>query len=464
MKNIFEVIDSKFFQVFAGENRRIHAEIIMVIGDYFKRGNSSFVDKEDIVNYLADYISHRGFDKMYDEDGNDISTSTPREKAQDKLNLFKKNGWILYEIGENYTDLVQIDENALIMLKAMEEMGDNAAPKEYTGYIYVIDSLLRDFDYSQATSILERIFETTETLMIRLRGLNSSIKKYLSRLLRDDEEDASKLLNTLLGDYQENVINKAFNNLKLSDNPSKYKNRILNKLSELRSADGVSKLIANYRLTKSSKESDDEIEGKLLQQIDFVYDNIELLQQTISMIDVKNSKYVKSSTGKLSFILSENYDVEGKIKNILKQMKMVKGEKATSDAFGLYSMKTIDSDSPYQPRTDRKTMAELPVVKVPEIDQNYVNRVMNNLFKADLYSKRAINEYVKSLLHGKPSFRASDLSQASFDDFTRLILIQIYSHHEGMCYETVPNDEMVKKHQFEYADFTINRKGDRNGR
>ncbi len=35
MKSIFDAIDYKFFQVFSGENRRIRAEIIMVVSDFF---------------------------------------------------------------------------------------------------------------------------------------------------------------------------------------------------------------------------------------------------------------------------------------------------------------------------------------------------------------------------------------------------------------------------------------------
>ena len=71
--------------------RRVHAEIVMVVSDFFKRNNVSFVDKEDLINNLADYINNRDFENMIDDEGNDISSSSAREKALDKINLFKKN-------------------------------------------------------------------------------------------------------------------------------------------------------------------------------------------------------------------------------------------------------------------------------------------------------------------------------------------------------------------------------------
>ena len=461
MKNIFDAIDYKFFQVFSGENRRIHAEIIMVVSDFFKRhNNTSFVEKEDLVNHLTDYINQRDFDKVLDDEGNDISTSSAREKALNKINLFKRNGWLIEEKVENYVDIIQFDDNALILLKALEDISSNSTPKEYTGYIYVIDNLLRYFDYNQGISILEQVYDNTETLMNRLRGLNSSIKKYLTKLLNEDNEDAEKLLKTLLNDYQENVVNKAFSNLKLSDNPSKYKNQILSRLNELRSKEGMEKLIANYRKTKTSKDSDEVIEEQLIYQINYIYDNLEFLQQTILMIDIKNAKYVKSSTSKLSFILSENFDVEGKIESILKLMKHQKNEDLYAHAFGLYKMGIVDSQSLYKPRTYRSLVSETPLETITEIDQDYVDQVRLNLFKDNRFSTKTINEYVKNILSIRPKIKASELDFQNNEDLTRLILIQLYSHHEHMCYQTVSANEVVSSNHIEYNDFWIMKRGE----
>jgi hypothetical protein len=459
MKNIFDTIDYKFFQVFSGDNRRIHAEIIMIVSDFFKHHNASYVEKEDLINHLSDYIVQRNFDKVLDDEGNDISKSTSREKALSKLNLFKRNGWLIEEKVENYVDIIQFDDNALIILKALDDISSNSAPKEYTGYIYVIDSLLRTFDYNQGVSLLERIYDNTEMLMNRLRGLNSSIKKYLTRLMNEDSEDAEKLLKTLLYDYQDNIINKAFSNLKLSDNPSKYKNQILTKLNELRSKDGMDKLIQNYKKTKTSDQSNQEVEEILLEQIDFVYNIIEMLQQTILMIDIKNAKYVKSSTSKLSFILSENFDVVGKIESILKLMKYQENDDFYNETFGLYKMGIIDPESIYKPRTYKEQVSVVELQEKREVDQAYVYEVAQRLFRDNRFSIKTINEYVKVLLNHATKVKSSDLVINNHEDLTRMILIRLYAHHEQMCYQTETIDSYVTKHGVEYKDFMIIKRG-----
>lgn len=459
MKNIFDSIDYKFFQIFSGDNRRMHAEIIMKISDYFKKHNASFVEKEDLVVYLTDYIANRDFNKVLDDQGNDISSSTAREKALSKINLFKRNGWLIEETIEEYVDVIMFDDNALIILKSLEDISSNSTPKEYTGYIYVINNLLRYFDYSQGISILEQIYDNTETLMNRLRGLNSSIKKYLTKLLKDDSEDANKLVKTLLGDYQQNVVNKAFSNLKLSDNPSKFKNLILNKLDELRS-DGMSKLVDNFKTTKSSKEDDEVIRDIIIKQIDFIYDNIRYLQQTIQMIDIKNAKYVKSSTSKISFLLSENYDVEGKIDNILRLMKKVVEDDIYLDSFSLYKMDVLDEKSLYKPRKYSKYISEIDLDEVSSLDHEYVDKVRQNLFKENKFSMKNINLYINKLLTNKTSIKASDIELSSFEDFAKLILVQLYSNNKKMCYELVSLNSAVIRNNIEFNDFKIKKRGD----
>ena len=79
----------------------------MIISDYFKHHNVPFANKEDLINYLTDYINDRNFDNVIDDEGNDISKATPREKALSKLNLFKRNGWLIEEKIENYVDYLK---------------------------------------------------------------------------------------------------------------------------------------------------------------------------------------------------------------------------------------------------------------------------------------------------------------------------------------------------------------------
>jgi hypothetical protein len=226
----------------------------------------------------------------------------------------------------------------------------------------------------------------------------------------------------------------------------------------------MDQLIQNYRKTKTSSDSEEDIEKYLFSQIDYVYDNIEFLQQTIQMIDIKNAKYVKSSTSKLSFILSDNFDVIGKIESILKLMKHYKEDDIYQDSFALYKMGTIDTESMYKPRVYKEQVPTIELQKQPEIDQAYVNEVSNRLFRDNRFSIKSINECVKALLQSKSQFRASDMDFLNSEDLTRLILVQLYAHHENMCYQTKATDDLVVKNEIEYNDFIIMKRGEQNGK
>lgn len=459
-KNLFDIIDYKFFQVFAGENRKTHAEIIMVITNYFKRNHSTYVLKEDLINYVSDYIKNREFEVMIDEEGNDITSSNSRDKALAEINMFKRNGWLLEEPIENYETIIQFDENALIIIRALEEVLNSQAPREYTGYLYVINNLLRNFDYSQGISILEQIYENTETLMSRLRGLNSSIKKYFTVLLRDESNEANKRLRTLLVDYQENVVSKAFNNLKLSDNPSKFRNSILNALDELGSPEGMTKLLENYKKTKSKNIDDKEALVSIRHQIDYVYDNISLIQHTISLIDNKNAKYIRSSTSKINFILSESYDISGIIESILKKIKYVDENDLYEECFSLYKSAVIDENSMYKPRDRRTQVKGTKLTITPTIDEEYVSKVERSIFQDNKLSKKDINEYIANILRNRKSILSSELNVVNFKDAIRLLLIEMYGSNDNMCYFVTPTKNLFMNDFVEYYDFEIIKRGD----
>ena len=47
--------------------------------------------------------------------------------------MFKRNGWLLEEPIENYETIIQFDENALIIIRALEEVLNSQAPESTQG-------------------------------------------------------------------------------------------------------------------------------------------------------------------------------------------------------------------------------------------------------------------------------------------------------------------------------------------
>jgi hypothetical protein len=462
MNNIFDTLDEKFFLLFSKENKRENSELLLFIYDYFNQNNLSFIDKEDLVNIVASYIEKRKFNLLLDEDGENISAKDPKEKANAKLRLFKKDGWLIEEPHTNYTIIVLFDDNALIILKALSEIANKESDnKEFTGFIYIIANTLRDFDYSKGISLLERIYDDTNTLVGKLRGLNTSIKKYIQRLMKNDDMDAHRLMEMFLSDYQEKIVDKAFTNLKIRDNPSKYKKGILSKLLELKEEANLNLLINSYIETKRNSDiTIEEIKEKIIGMIDYIYDQFDILNTTISQIDSRNSQYVRSATSKLKYITNESKDIDGIINEVFKLIKRTSAEEELFEAFSLYTVNNIDERSIYSPREYKVKLNDIKVEPTKMINQDELNSSIRNLFYDDQFSKRAINNYVKEQLKDNNQLLASKLNISSTSDFVKILLIQLYSNNNEMCYYIESLNKEVKINRYQFDDYLIKRRDD----
>ena len=127
-------------------------------------------------------------------------------------------------------------------------------------------------------------------------------------------------------------------------------------------------------------------------------------------------------------------------------------------------MGTVDSESIYKPRVYKEQLSFVELQEKPEVDQVYIDEVAQRLFRDNRFSIKKINEYVRVLLEHKTKVKSSDLLINDNEDLTRMILIQLYAHHEHMCYRTETTDSNVTKNGIEYIDFMIVKRGEQYGK
>jgi hypothetical protein len=122
--------------------------------------------------------------------------------------------------------------------------------------------------------------------MDRLRGLNVSIKKYLRNLISNDSLSPREILEQFLVEYQDKVVLKTFDNLRIKDNPSKYKNSIIDAIKHLLEGQNLSKMVEEYINKKKNGEKNEENQKEaeiffsesleyVLEQFRYIEDNLE---------------------------------------------------------------------------------------------------------------------------------------------------------------------------------------------
>ena len=426
------------FSVFERKDRRTNYDLLATIYDIFVSDErQQAIPKEDLIDKVTSYIKGRPFEEFDDEDNLSLAEKSAKDKAAYKLRQFKKCGWIEEDNANGFEIVVSLSDAAISMLDTFKKIiANNDEPLEYTGYFYIIYNTLKEFDTDKAKALIEQIVKNTNELFNSLQSLHSRIKSFTKQLLNRKELSPQEVLNILLYKYQDQVILTVFNNLKGKDNPSKYTSDILLILRRLRDED-MDKLVRSYAKTINVKELTSEkfieIEEKLVHDLEEVIARFESVDNFINLIDYKNSKFHTSAIATINFLMNNRRDVSGQIDTALRLMSKVDAEEEFGELFDIYYTENLDDQSLHSRKFNKEKKTELPS-EIPYVSEEEIEEGLAGIFSKDEYSRACINEYVLDLLGNNSRVSTKDLIITDIEGLFKLIVLQIFSEYEDMCY------------------------------
>ena len=179
------------------------------------------------------------------------------------------------------------------------------------------------------------------------------MKEYIQSVV--DNTEIKNLMEKLIA-YKNDIYDKSYVKLKVSDNIDRYRLQIITRLEEFQEDETIVKSISNNYLPVC--KNPDEAIQKTIKNIDEVIDAFNALEDFITEIDNKNRNYINSTIGKIKFLLSEDDNVVGKLNAILKNVKIQnkkgkidKSIRLVESLYNLPNLKVYDQEkSIYQPR------------------------------------------------------------------------------------------------------------------
>ena len=460
--NLFDVVDQRMFSVFARTDARSNYDLLSCIFDLFTNPEPrQTIAREELIDDFAAYIKNRDFDSFEDDEGNDESNKPAREKAIIKINQFRRVGWLEQDNGIGFEIEYSFSANGITMMEAFRNMIQNEnRPLEYSGYFYLVNGLLTNFDFSEAKGRLEQVFTNTNKLFNSLQGLNSSIKKYIEKLIKQNDLTAEQVFDMFVNKYQNQIILTVFNNLKGRDNPSKYTSQILLKLRELREND-FDKIINSYLYRDSNENIDSaeykRIEEELAEQFDKTIARFEHVNDIVSLIDKRNAKFHSSAVAKIQFLLNTRNDIEGLLVKSLTVLKNVPEDIEFGDLFDFYSSDLLDEKSTYS-RSFNKDKITTIKSEIPEIDLEEIERARQLLLEQETFNRKNIDIFILDKLGTSLSVNAKDIEINSFEELIKLIIGEAYSSYEEMSYRIEFLEEDYSVLGYTTRNFIIYRK------
>ena len=419
------------------------------------------VEREVLVDELQYYFEQSAAADVVDEE---FAEADSRGKANGIIRKLEFYGWIEIETDKSYVQRVNFMDYAVRLIKTLLEIADGRKV-EYQGYIYTIYSLVRA-NTDHPGVVLLQILENTELLITGLKNLNSNIKHYIDELTR--HRTVAEIMDALFNDYITNIVDKAYHRLLTSDNVSKFRPEIIERLeSRSRSRSYIEK--ASGELAQLQEISLEKAQDTVYRYLHEIIEAFRNMDDILNEINQKNTQYQRAAINRAKFLLSGDEDVRGQLKEILlavneriNEDKMALGGiyeiGFLDDLIRLYSVSFLDERSFYSPTEGKKEFVPQKLENY-EVDlearQEKLRKMMEKMQR--ILSKEKIENYVLDQLQDRPQMMASQLPLASAEDFVKIIYVRLYGQRKKLKYYVEP-EEMIEVRGYRFRDFRIRRK------
>ena len=459
---MFHTLPENFFTPLAAPGKTVYWDCICKLFTVMDNQLSFGVERDVLVDELQFYFDQSNAAELTDEE---LKGSDSRGKANWMLRRLEFYGWIEVETDKSYVQRVNFHEYAVKIIKTLLEIAEGKQI-EYQGYIYTIYSLVRSHTDNPGVILLQTV-ENTDMLITGLKNLNSNIKHYIDELTR--HKTVAEIMNALFNDYITNIVDKAYHRLLTSDNVSKFRPEIIERLEE--------KSKNKQYIEKSASEISELKEISVEDARELVYRHLhEIIEAFRNMDDIlmeinqKNAQYQKAAINRARFLLTGSEDVRGQLKEILvglnerinsEQMDLggIYEIEFLSDLVRMYSVAFLDESSFYSPSEGKKSFSPAALMeKEPdeEFRQKKLQKMMEKMQR--VLSPEKINKYVEEQLGGRKEMLASQLPLETAEDFVKIIYVRLYGQRKNMSY-SVEVREKKELNRFVFHDFLIQRKG-----
>lgn len=458
---MFRVLPANFFVPLSSQNKTVYWDCICKLFSVMEHQLSFGVERDVLVDELEYYFDQSAAADLAEEE---FAGADSRGKANGVLRRLEYYGWLEVETDKSYVQRVNFKEYAVRLMKTLLEI-EEGRQMEYQGYIYTIYSLVRG-NMDHPGVVLLQILENTDALITGLKNLNSSIKHYIDELTR--HSTVAEIMNALFNDYITNIVDKAYHRLLTSDNVSKFRPEIMERL-ESRSRNRFYVEKAAAELAELQETDTDTARENVYRYLHEILEAFRNMDEILDEINQKNTQYQKAAINRAKFLLSGNEDVRGQLKEILmgihEQMNREQLDlggiyelEFLDGLVRIYSSGMLDESSHYTPVEGRKEFAPREMVSQepdPALRREKLRRLAEKM--EQILSVEKIGRYVDTCLGDRKEMLATQLPLKDTEDFIRIIYVRLYGQRKNMRYGVQPLEEK-EVNGYRFKDFRIWRK------
>jgi hypothetical protein len=468
--NLFSLIPGNFFSLLASGNREIYFDALMLLNDYLK--NDLNIKVDDYIASLIALLEDRNFiPEEEDESPGDpeVTAGDGRLPSNVKAHLILKRlvdtGWIDREYMDgSFTDILTPRDYAIRVMQLLDELRDEKI-HEYNSLVFSTYSALNQALHEEPEKMFEAVLaarRNTEQLNYELTSLYHSIRTYIRRI--QEQNDINELLENHFEKFKP-MADRIYHPIKTMDSIHRYMTPIKDILAAIREDEELMAGMRKRAMIVRKYEYDEEAGEEILQAINFVLDTYGKVGNTTGEIDKKYHAYIKNSIEKMTYMMSADQSIKGKLLEIFKTYGTSSGKK--KDRIGgmfeknvkIFRQHFLDSSSFFHKNILSRRLNGDPL----EIsaDTAFADSALEGLVSQmkNVYSLERIRLFIEGLFGpGKTMLESAEIPIEEDADFILLILSLIRAHEQGMKYTIELEDGMVDRNGYGIPKMKIHNK------
>jgi hypothetical protein len=429
---LFEQIPENFFSVLAGPLKELHAGLLFLVYDQYRRTIYT-LPRETVIDLFCEYLESNELQQWPEEEGDE---QLPEQSVRERANLlFRKlvdAGWLNQEQHYDYSFKVSVPDYALAMMETLEKICTGYR-MEFQGKVLSIYQNLTG-DEGMSYVALQQAAEYTAELIDGLKRLSHSIKGYTEKLLK--KKDPHEIMSHIFDEYHAQVLGEQYYRLKTSEHISKYRIGILSRVREWQS-NRPDILSQAARMVEERQAADRLIaENTLYDWLEFIEESFRHMDELLEEIDRRNVQYARSAVEKLRFQLQQGRGVEQHLATVLRELAHCAREYGEYDEapsriiklLKLFRQETIDEYSIKTPARQSREHHPQPLKPVEVSKETRLSKLERFRRRVqDEITVEEINRYVLELMQGKKQLPLSEVPMHTREQWIKLIYILLFS-------------------------------------
>lgn len=445
---LFEVIPDRLFLLFAGKNKSVYAEALLLLYEQYQE--SRFGIQYDVMrDYMQELIEAQeesGFTFEAEEEQEQANIDSSGEdvfrlKANALLRRLDKLGWIQVEVRENFRQYIVLPHYASRLLALFKELCENRIV-EYQRFAFLTYQLLTGGEAVQrpgfAVLEAERV---TQQFMEELRVLVNNMKYHMEQVAA--KTSVQEVLDHHFDEYKSKIIDRSYHRLKTSDHVSRYRQKILETVQKwLLDRDWYAAAVEDA-LRNEFFSARPEAEQGLLAAILSIEEIYRGLDDIFYQIDLRHNQYLRASYDRARYLSQHSHGIDQRLANILEwaadcREQEKKDAGILGELFYLLEINHLTEHSLLSPRKKRgphQPEHYVPIEIPEELKKQLRDQNINRIKKA--INREKVNKYVSDRLGGRREMGMEELAPKTMDEFLYMLYVYLYGYDGMACYKLV---------------------------